>query len=226
MSLDGAAKVVAVSVEIDLGASTRSIGTPRSLSPQAALCKRSEIGCIVETSVTSGKDLVLALLYLKGASGKEFEPIRGITRIEKLVYLSKNYESLKPIFNRLAYKADNYGPFSDKLQDDLETLRTVGLIEVRQIPLGSDTLADEFVAEAAPGSSPLPKTMDEYSLTEVGRLVAQQLVQSADPNQVRSLEEIKGRFNGVPLGSLLGFVYTTADPSYLEKSKIRSRFLA
>ena len=82
--------------------------------------------------VVSSKDFLMLLLYAKGHK-KQFEPIRGRTRIMKMVFLfdkevRKKFNLDKVIPNNVLpdFTPYDYGPFSSKVFDDLEFLVELG----------------------------------------------------------------------------------------------------
>lgn len=174
-------------------------------------------------TLDSNKDLLLALLALPGPSGRQGEPIRGTTRLVKLAFLLQNYPSLLPFFDRFKFEANHFGPFSEKVQEDIEALKTLRLVEVAEVALGSEPLGDELLL--GEGASALTqKVLREYRVTPLGQLVAKKLIADANAEQLQALRDIKRRFNGLALDALLSYVYTTSDSRYLEKSKIRELY--
>lgn len=174
-------------------------------------------------TLDSNKDLLLTLLALPGPSGRQGEPIRGTTRLVKLSFLLQNYQALRPFFDRFRFEANHFGPFSEKVQEDIEALKTLRLVEVAEMALGTEPLGDELLLSE--GASALAQqVLREYRVTPLGQLVAQKLISDAKPEQLQALRDIKGKFNGMALDALLSYVYTTSDPRYLEKSKIRALY--
>lgn len=175
-------------------------------------------------TVTSGKDLLLVLLLAQGRTGQT-EPIKGITRLEKLAFLTKEYPALRPIFERLNYRGDHYGPFSDRVQDDMEALRTLGLVETGEIAVGDEPLADELLTDTSTLLYTPSRTIIQYSLTSLGRNVAERLAQTATSEQIAAVQEIKRKFNSIPLDQLLSYVYRNSERQYTERSRIRDRYI-
>ena len=92
-------------------------------------------------------DLILVLLYARGVSGKECEPIEGITRLQKFVFLLNQGRvpgELVKIAKEYGYQPYKMGPYSDELRDDLETLISLGLIKTEKLTYWiPDDLDDE-----------------------------------------------------------------------------------
>ena len=69
----------------------------------------------------SALDILIVLLYSKGRFGVLNEPIEGITRLDKIMFLLSGDERFKSIINQgYTFEADNFGPFAPELFDDLE----------------------------------------------------------------------------------------------------------
>lgn len=165
------------------------------------------------------KDIILGLLHAPGREGDN-EPIDGITRMEKLVFLARNWDVLRPQVEEFEFEPDNFGPFSDILQDDLESLRTMGLVET--LEAGSEKGADEYVSQkhSAEGEYSRPT---RYRLTSAGEAVARQLLADHD-EAFEALSEIKSKFNAMSLDRLLSFVYNSVDEEWLEESVVKDRY--
>jgi hypothetical protein len=63
-----------------------------------------------QTIVNSATDIMLALLYAPGATGAAGEPIRGFTRLEKLMFLIDKETGLGQIVDKeYAFEAKDFG---------------------------------------------------------------------------------------------------------------------
>lgn len=164
------------------------------------------------------KDLILGLLHAPGKKGDN-EPINGITHMEKLVFLARNWEVLRPWVEKYDFQPDNFGPFSDTLQDELEGLRTMGIIETSEA--GAEKGADEYVAQKRSGEGKYSRPT-RYRLTEAGQAVARQLL-SDEPEAREALSQIKNKFNSMSLDRLLSFVYNSVEEHWLEESIVKDR---
>ncbi len=164
----------------------------------------------------SSRKLILALLYAEGKAGEK-EPIEGITRMEKLVFLLTN-EDFKEVFGELNYKADNYGPFSDRLVDQLENLVDLKLIEKSK---GRNLeLADEFNYNFTDVKIP-----DKFSLTFYGEALAKKIFTDLTDEERKKFIDIKEKFNSIPLDALLSYIYNTVPSKYLKNSRIKEKYL-
>lgn len=165
-------------------------------------------------SVESGSDLILALLYAPGKGNVECEPIRGITRLEKLMFLLHEGEDLKNILREpLRFVPWDVGPYSAEIYDLLEMLIDGGLVvadeekivsywEVSDGRVIESDSTDDFMALAD-----RPTTVKVYKLTEKGKKVGRALFESLPSSKRTSLVEIKVKFNQEPLKDLIRYVY-------------------
>lgn len=75
------------------------------------------------------RELLLLLLYARGSTGKQYEPITGVTRMQKFLYLLKREQKIDKFssnfFNFEAYK---FGPYTSQLYDDLAFLQNLQFI--------------------------------------------------------------------------------------------------
>ena len=73
--------------------------------------------------------MLVVLLFVPGPRGVKAEPIRGVTRLQKLLFLATQETEAKRILG-VAYDFDPYrfGPYSAELHDDVEFLESLGLI--------------------------------------------------------------------------------------------------
>ena len=81
----------------------------------------------------SALDILLLLLYAKGSSGVDGEPIEGITRLDKIMYLlGKSPEFSEIVEKGYTFQADNFGPFAPELFDDIQALKQECVIEATE----------------------------------------------------------------------------------------------
>ncbi|MFV2044596.1 MAG: hypothetical protein ACC700_15350 [Anaerolineales bacterium] len=77
--------------------------------------------------IQNSVDLLLTLIYVPGPTGKQGEPIKGFTRLQKLFFLlwkEAGFDRLVPELRE--FEAYNYGPFSNSLYDDIEFAKSLG----------------------------------------------------------------------------------------------------
>ena len=178
----------------------------------------------------SALDILLVLLYTEGPNGKLGEPIEGITRLDKIMFLLSETDEFKDIIkNGYIFEADKFGPFAPELFDDIELLKQEGILEVvsERKAKGKAEIADD---------ESMLKTIDEediqdteflvkkYKLTEDGMNVANLIYNELSEKQKKRLNSIKKSFQNIDLTDLLHYVYTRY-PETIEKSKIKEKVL-
>jgi len=189
--------------------------------------------------VSSCKDLLMLLLYAKGHTGKQCEPIRGRTRVMKMVFLFD--KEVRPKFNlRRAFPDGtlpdfapyDFGPFSAQVFADLEFLVGLGFVELTPVP-GAEVSPDEALEYSywQAGATPLdqaegPEHEEEFSLSSDGReFVKQGEAGKLTPEQWSVLSKFKARCTEAPLRALLRYVYAKY-PQMATQSKIRDEILS
>jgi hypothetical protein len=179
--------------------------------------------------------------------------IVGSTKMQKLAFLVQREaakEGLQvPDALFLPYK---YGPYSQELCDDIDSLIAAGYLESSgqgSVSIPEHRIADISLLEASdflPESSlnsdlaedANPDTMDEaevadqslseddstiYRLTQDGRKYAEQ-VAAREPELMRVVETVKARHGFKTLSELLRYVYSKY-PDYTTESEIRDQVM-
>jgi len=178
--------------------------------------------------IESGADLIIALLYAPGNTGKPSEEIRGITRMEKLLFLLlKEADFENKTGGELVYEAYDFGPYSGEVVDILDALKAGGLVtgRVEELQSYSEVVDGLMVSgryEESAGEK--PRTVEIYALTERGKRVGGALFTGLAPEERRALQSIKKRFNAIELNELLEYVYKRY-PGMIQKSKILDKIL-
>jgi hypothetical protein len=168
-----------------------------------------------------------AIVLLLGAPSKVStlrNRVDGITRLEKLLFL---LEHETPLGNQLSenpeFESHNFGPFSSKIYQAVDTLAAAGLIE-DSAAIASST-DDAWEAEHLIGTSPSdPYATRNFSLTDKGRRYYKALVEELPSDTEATLERFKQRFAALPLRQLIRYVYQKY-PGYTDKSLIRRDIL-
>jgi len=174
----------------------------------------------ITTPIETGLDVVLVLLYAPGATGKVAEPIRGTTRLQKLLFLlwkeGAFYEDVRDLYGFRAY---DFGPCMDDLYDDLDFAEDINLLKVEEVPSGNEYEgADEDAFIKDFGFRLIKKpTRRDFSLTEIGKEAAKEIYDSLDDARRERLNKIKKRFNTMPFFALLRYVYRKY-PAFAKKS--------
>lgn len=170
--------------------------------------------------IESGVDVLIALLYAPGITGKPGEPIKGITRLQKLSFLlwkeGHFYQAIPNLYN---FKAYDFGPCMDDLYDDLEFAQEIGLIEVEEVPSGNEYEgADEEAFLQDFGIRLVRReTRRDYSLTDVGLEAGGEIYNALAQTERERLAQIKRRYGEMAFFELLRYVYRKY-PKFAKKS--------
>ncbi len=177
-------------------------------------------------------DLLLLLLYAPGRTGRFAEPLLGMTRITKLLFLALKELKLNRLVPRhyrfVPYKL---GPFAPEIYSDLELLISAGLVRAVALePDGTPVLSTDArtirqLLELNSGiatAERLDSARLVLELTTEGRALARHLYELAlrrQPGIETGLKIIKAQFGSLPLATLLRYVYTRY-PEYTTRSEI------
>ena len=179
-----------------------------------------------EVSISSATDVLLVLLYSPGTSNKEGEPIHGITRLVKLMFLLEKETSFKDIINN-NYKFDayDYGPFSNEIFDDIEALKSTGILnESRTSGQKLECIDYEEnemnVYERISGISSVKK----YELTPKGISIGKVFFESLPNDKKNEIIGMKREYNSMSIKRLLTYVYRKY-PEVTKKSVIKDQIL-
>lgn len=187
--------------------------------------------------ITSLKDFIVLLLYAKGHQNKQCEPIKGRTRLMKMVFLFN--EEVKKSFNAghtisdgvlPDFKAYDYGPFSEKVYADLEFLVDSGFVKIKheRENLAAEELEEYQYWQTTSGvrdQLDASDGIDEFSLSEIGRgFVKDEELGELSTEQWDLLNKFKARCTGIPLRNLLRYVYVKY-PKMITNSKIADEIL-
>lgn len=169
--------------------------------------------------MTLQADLVIMLLYARGASRKFGEPIVGITRLTKLLFLLERETSVKDGFKFVPYKM---GPYSPDITPIIEFLSTFPSPDSPLVtkhkgdgPAKIDPEESKYWQDIASDDDNIYAFADQnnqkFQLTGKGMKVAE-TVWEGQPEEVRvAIEAIKVKYSPKPLRSLLRYVYETYD---------------
>jgi uncharacterized protein len=173
-----------------------------------------------QTPIESGLDVLLALLYVPGSTGQPAEVVRGITRLQKLLFLLwKEGDFFRHIPTLYNFKAYDFGPCMDDLYDDLAFAEDIGLIQITEVASGNEYEgADEEAFLRDFGFQLITKeTRRDYSLTQDGIEAGKAIFDSLGGEDQERLTQIKRRFNSMPFFDLLRYVYRKY-PAFAKKS--------
>ncbi|MBU7012744.1 MAG: hypothetical protein HXS46_18840 [Theionarchaea archaeon] len=179
-------------------------------------------------TVKSAADLIVLLLYARGYTGELNEEIRGITRLERTMYLLLKEGGLEKILSQeITFGAYDFGPYSAEVYDLLENLNMMGIVTIREEKISNiKDIIDIYYAEVEGQIEETTRVMEIYSLTEDrGFKIARKLLQErVTDEEFKKVENIKAKYNGLKLEDLLRYVYETY-PESAKKSKIIEKIL-
>ena len=161
-------------------------------------------------------DLVLLLLFARGASGKQAESITGITRLTKLLFLLENETDVKDGFKFIPYKM---GPYSVEITPVIEFLTNFPNPDdplVLKHKLDTPTKIDpeevryteDIVSDNDSPYSFAEENNQTFSLTDKGKKVAEVVWNEQTEDTQKSLEAIKSKYGTLSLRQLLKYVYS------------------
>jgi len=160
-------------------------------------------------------EFLLLLLYIPGFTKKENESIKGITRLDKIIFLVQKKLELN-IYNFIEY---DYGPWSSEIQSDIRLLGEGGLVKIVE-----DKLLISVEVIDRTDKDEIVNTIEIYSLTPGGEKIAKEIFDKLNNNEKKILLEIKYEFNKIPLTDLIKYVYEKY-PEMTTKSKILDKIL-
>lgn len=170
-------------------------------------------------------DAVVLLLGADPGSRERRGEIKGITRLEKLVFLLERETDARDLMTEGAdFVAYNFGPFSRRVYSAVDQLVAAGLVEdSKQLsPTNEDSLEAASVLDL--GDVQTDYSTRDFRLTELGMEYYKALVEELPDSVVRQAGELRSRFSGWRLRDLVRYVYQRYD-SYTERSIIREDIL-
>lgn len=194
---------------------------------------------MAKTGINNKKDILLLFIYSKGVTDEFNEPIRGRTRLVKMLFLFCK-EGLSHFKAGTEINDDNFytffpwyfGPFSQQIYDDVNFFQLRGFIELNNIE--SDNFNVSY-SEANHYSDltgiSIGQNFDretfveqEILLTEKGISFTQELFSQLSDSQKVFLQQFKKKFNSTPLKAILRYVYQ-AYPDASTNSIIKDNIL-
>jgi len=174
-------------------------------------------------TVENSLDLLLVLLFAPSQKSKKCEPIEGITRLQKLIFLlnqGKGPKSLVEIAKEYDYKAYKMGPYTENLRKDLDTLISFGLVGTERLRyMISDDVDDPYYEQE---ENYKRVESQKFFLTESGKEVGAELWDNLSSKDKTELMEFKTFFCSLTLRQLLIFVYDQF-PEFTVKSEIKKQ---
>jgi len=167
--------------------------------------------------IDNRKDFLLLLLAAHGEH-EDAEPVVGVTRLQKYLFLLQKeheWDRRFHVSDPYEFEAYDYGPFDAQLYDDLVMLENAGLIQTSSA--GPEPSAENNESrrrdfdwatvdrELAPWES--EDQIQRYALTGRGREFASRY--EISPEDTAVLADLKRKWNGRPLQDLLRWLYQT-----------------
>ncbi len=180
--------------------------------------------------VENAMDLLLILLYARGKIGTHAEPIEGITRLQKLLFLLQQGIGPKQLVEEAEaydYKSYKMGPYSEQLRRDLEELESAGIVVTKRLnywlPDDGDGLPEKGVDFDPPTRETKRVESYRFSLSpDLGHRIGKELWDSLGPKDREELAGFKAFFNSLSLRQLLIFTYEKY-PEFTEASTIKKQ---
>ncbi|WP_449407577.1 hypothetical protein [Microbacterium maritypicum] len=170
-------------------------------------------------------DAIVLLLGSDPGRSERRGEIRGVTRLEKLVFLlEQETDAANAMTETAEYRAHHYGPFSQKVYQALEVLRAAGLIQDSAQASATNEDQSEYARVAGNDAAPAPYSTRDFRLTEDGRNYYRALVAELPLGVVESAEHLRKQFAGWPLRRLIRYVYERYD-EFTTNSRIRGDIL-
>lgn len=166
-----------------------------------------------------------AIVLLLGAQVPGARPgeIRGVTRLEKLIFLLERETQAKQWLTEDArFEAYNFGPFSQKVYQSVDMLSAAGIVLDSESPAEDDV--DTWERRTNISDVRDPYTTRDFQLTERGWRYYEALASELPPPALREIADFKRQFALVPLRQLIRYVYTKYE-SFTTRSKIRDDIL-
>ncbi len=180
--------------------------------------------------VETAMDLLLVLLYARGKSGEDAEPIEGITRLQKLLFLLQQDIGPKRLVKEAeeyGYKSYKMGPYSEQLRNDLAELESAGIVFTKRLdywlPDDGDGVPEKGVNFDTPARGTKRFESYRFSLSpELGQKIGKDLWGNLTPKEREEVAAFKAFFNSLSLRQLLIFTYEKY-PEFTEASTIKKQ---
>lgn len=180
-----------------------------------------------QLTVENSMDMLIVLLYAPGKSGV-VESVKGITRLQKLMFLLAQGVGPGQLVKEAisyGYRPYKMGPYSVELSNDIEELKSAGIIVTKALQYWISDDADDSEESDDDleilGVRKKRVESQEYSLsTNLGRQVGSELWKSLTDDQQIGLREFKEFFNSLSLRQLLIFTYERF-PEFTTESTIK-----
>lgn len=157
------------------------------------------------------KDILLLLFWVEGKAGRMSGKIEGLLKLMKLAFLLDKEANIKEsLEDYYTFEALNFGPFSNELMHDLETLKEEGLIEEEVRNVNTEIN--------------IKMIRSDYKLTRKGNEYVRKFIEKIDPAIIEKITAIKGKYNIMGTEKLLTYIYW-GYPEFARESKIAADVL-
>lgn len=212
-------------------------GAPAERSYETARRQEDHLTVAAESEalrVENSTDLLILLLYAPGSTGVIGEPIEGITRLQKLMFLLERDEGPKELVKlaqeRFGFDPYKLGPYSKGVAEAVDELRAAGIIRSDRLDYwitdDSDNPGELAIRRnwgRAHERHPSARRVESYRFSlnpAVGTRVGERLWSTLSAEDRKRLSEFKAFFNALSLRQLLIFVYDRY-PKYTTESTIK-----
>lgn len=176
--------------------------------------------------INSGIDVLIALLYAKGASGNYNETVRGITRLVKMLFLLEKESEFSDLMkSTYSFDAYDYGPFAPEILGDIEALSIRGILQINKDKKGSKIESVDLNPLLDDDETPEDSGVKTYKLSEKGEKLGKAIFEALSEEEKNYLITFKAIYNQMNLSDLLGLVYRKY-PETTKKSRIKNKMLA
>ena len=134
----------------------------------------------IEKAVLADADVVQRYLVLLADAGGG-EPVRGRTRLQKMMFMASKADG--ELGREGCFEPDNYGPYSEVVNEELEYLASIGVLRI-----------------AGGGGGGI-------GITRVGRRIAERASKEVGAETSLMLANLKELLNDLPTREVLGYVY-------------------
>jgi len=167
----------------------------------------------------TGLESIILLLYL--SKKNKMDGIRGLTRLEKLLFLLEKERHFS--IEGYHFEADRFGPLEMKVYDDLETLEQMGFI-TKQSAETFDTIEYKDIQFHDSKEYDIKIKPEKYLLTLKGQILAKKIFNSLTKSEREAFNEIILKFNTLTLTEILRYIYTKFE-EFARNSQIKNQIL-
>ena len=147
----------------------------------------------IEKAVLADADVVQRYLVLLADAGGG-EPVRGRTRLQKMMFMASKADG--ELGREGCFEPDNYGPYSEVVNEELEYLASIGVLRI-----------------AGGGGG--------IGITRVGRRIAERASKEVGAETPLMLANLKELLNDLPTREVLGYVYAAYPETASESVEYR-----